>query len=550
MRRPPSRENLLAEAQPAISEPSTPTPMTASTKKMPASTTWPTAPSPGPMGMASRTRRYGRRATAGASWKIRRSAPAGTMSSFCANFTPSATSWAQPWKPPAYIGPRRPCMWAITLCSVWPTTRGKTRKTTKTTTSRRATSRASFTACLLRGRRRRVGSGLPSGSGSGRRRGSVAVRRPVASDPASSGRRLRGRRAASPSRVGAGGPRSEPVGRASSGLGRCQGASPSGTGRRAEVAAAPKRRSGCRPSRRRAAVGLGAASGRRGLGGAAGPVGLRPSAVRPAGVPGAPGAGRVPGAAVGAGGVAGRRPAARRPAAPARARGGSRRPPPTRRAGSRAGCGGRTAGSGGVGAGRRGRRRGASAGASAGAGRPRPPPAAAAWPAEPSPAVRVRRAGRSPAARGRAPGRAGRGGRELALQRAPLVRVGDARRQHLAALRARRARTRPAPWRRATPWRPGPRGRSPCAAGGPRSRRGAGAGPGRVALEVDAEHLVGLALVPAGARVHVDGGGQDGGLVRDGRAQRAAGVPGTRATTCAQTRKPVPGSSTALSQSK
>ena len=67
----------MADAQPAMSEPSTPTPMTASTKKMPASTTWPTAPSPGPIGMATRTRRYGSRATAGASWKIRRSAPGG-----------------------------------------------------------------------------------------------------------------------------------------------------------------------------------------------------------------------------------------------------------------------------------------------------------------------------------------------------------------------------------------------------------------------------------------------------------------------------------------
>ena len=37
VRRPPRRENLLADAQPAISEPSTPTPITASTKKMPAS---------------------------------------------------------------------------------------------------------------------------------------------------------------------------------------------------------------------------------------------------------------------------------------------------------------------------------------------------------------------------------------------------------------------------------------------------------------------------------------------------------------------------------
>lgn len=171
MRRPPRRENLLAEAQPAMSEPRTPTPMTARTKKMPASMTSPTAPSLGPIGMARRTSRYGRRATAGASWKIRRSAPAGTMSSFCANFTPSATSWAQPWKPPAYIGPRRPCMWAITLCSVWPMSRGKVRKTTKTIRSRRATSSASFTAGLLRGL---CGSGRPGDSGgSGFRRWSL-----------------------------------------------------------------------------------------------------------------------------------------------------------------------------------------------------------------------------------------------------------------------------------------------------------------------------------------------------------------------------------------
>lgn len=129
-------------------EPRTPTPMTARTKNRPASMTWPTAPWPGPMGMARRTRRYGSRATAGASWKMRRSALAGTTSSFCANFTPSATSWAQPWKPPAYMGPRRPCMWAITLCSVCPTTSGSTRKTAKTTISRRATSRTSFTRRL------------------------------------------------------------------------------------------------------------------------------------------------------------------------------------------------------------------------------------------------------------------------------------------------------------------------------------------------------------------------------------------------------------------
>ena len=71
-------------------------------------------------------------------------------------------------------------MWAITLCSVCPTTRGKTRKTTKTTRSRRATSSASFTARRL----------LP---GLGRCRGVVrlGLRCPASGSPAA---RLRGRR--------------------------------------------------------------------------------------------------------------------------------------------------------------------------------------------------------------------------------------------------------------------------------------------------------------------------------------------------------------------
>ncbi len=43
---------------------------------------------------------------------------------------------------------------------------------------------------------------------------------------------------------------------------------------------------------------------------------------------------------------------------------------------------------------------------------------------------------------------------------------------------------------------------------------------GGVVLEGDPEHLVGLAFVPGGARVHAHGGGQDRGLVRDGRAQQ------------------------------
>src|SRR3954465_7911342 len=81
------------------------------------------------------TTRYGMSATAGASVKIRRSAAAGTTSSFWANFTPSATSCAQPWKPPAYIGPSRPCMCAITLCSACPTSSGSTRNATTTSNS-------------------------------------------------------------------------------------------------------------------------------------------------------------------------------------------------------------------------------------------------------------------------------------------------------------------------------------------------------------------------------------------------------------------------------
>jgi hypothetical protein len=43
-----------------------------------------------------------------------------------------------------------------------------------------------------------------------------------------------------------------------------------------------------------------------------------------------------------------------------------------------------------------------------------------------------------------------------------------------------------------------------------------------VALEVDAEHLVGLAFVPGRARVDVDGGGQRRGVVRDGGADQQA----------------------------
>src|SRR3954451_5822015 len=57
------------------------------------------------------------------------------MSSFWTNLTPSATSWAHPWNPPAYIGPSRPCMCAITLCSACPTSSGSTRNATTTSNS-------------------------------------------------------------------------------------------------------------------------------------------------------------------------------------------------------------------------------------------------------------------------------------------------------------------------------------------------------------------------------------------------------------------------------
>ena len=88
----------------------------ASAKKPPTDRSWTLCR--GPTGMTTSTNRYGSSATAGASSNTRRSARAGTTDSFCANFTPSATSCAQPWNPPAYIGPSRDCMWAIALCSI------------------------------------------------------------------------------------------------------------------------------------------------------------------------------------------------------------------------------------------------------------------------------------------------------------------------------------------------------------------------------------------------------------------------------------------------
>src|SRR4051794_7975332 len=118
--------------------PRTPTALAASTNSSPASRSAPT--SEGDSGIAVSATRYGIRATPGAIVNTARSAAAGTIASFCANFTPSATSWAQPWKPPAYIGPSRPCMCAMTLCSVCPTSSGRTRNATTTRTARTTTS--------------------------------------------------------------------------------------------------------------------------------------------------------------------------------------------------------------------------------------------------------------------------------------------------------------------------------------------------------------------------------------------------------------------------
>src|SRR5689334_20506291 len=76
----------------------------------------------------------------GARRKTGRSASRGVTSSFWTNLTPSAMSWAQPWKAPAYIGPSRPCMCAITLCSACPTSSGRVRNATTTATTRIASS--------------------------------------------------------------------------------------------------------------------------------------------------------------------------------------------------------------------------------------------------------------------------------------------------------------------------------------------------------------------------------------------------------------------------
>src|SRR4051794_1826060 len=90
------------------------------------------------------------RAMAGANRKTGPSAAAGVMSSFCANLTPSATNWAQPWKPPAYIGPTLDCMCAIALCSVWPTSSGSTRNAARTPNVRPTTSHQSIISSYRR----------------------------------------------------------------------------------------------------------------------------------------------------------------------------------------------------------------------------------------------------------------------------------------------------------------------------------------------------------------------------------------------------------------
>ena len=117
-RNPPSSEYLFALDQAAISTATTPTPTTASTTNSPTSSGCPTSVSRGPSGMNSRATRYGSRATSGATRNTGRSAARGVTSSFCTNFTPSASSCAHPWNRPAYIGPSRCCMCASTLCSM------------------------------------------------------------------------------------------------------------------------------------------------------------------------------------------------------------------------------------------------------------------------------------------------------------------------------------------------------------------------------------------------------------------------------------------------
>src|SRR5437763_7574085 len=178
-RGPPSSEYLLALDHAAMRTATTPTPTTARTANSPTSNGCPTSRSAGPSGMNSNATRYGSNATIGATRNTGRSAASGVRSSFWTNLTPSAMSWAQPWKAPAYIGPSRPCMCAITLCSVCPTSSGRVRNATMTASTRRTTSSIGG-APLARGRDAgrahrvapgRVGVGLARLLGAGPRLG-------------------------------------------------------------------------------------------------------------------------------------------------------------------------------------------------------------------------------------------------------------------------------------------------------------------------------------------------------------------------------------------
>ncbi|MBB4894500.1 hypothetical protein FHS39_003558 [Streptomyces olivoverticillatus] len=133
-------------------------------------------------------------------------------------------------------------------------------------------------------------------------------------------------------------------------------------------------------------------------------------------------------------------------------------------------------------------------------------------------------AGRSRALRGGAgwAGRAGRAGGsrgELALEGAPFVGVRDARGEHLAALRA--ALRRFARLLRARPRLGHPGRQDEVLAQGValEALRQQERDQVRVALEVHAEHLVGLALVPRRAREDAHGTRQRRRLVRHRRAQ-------------------------------
>ena len=87
-------EYLLAEAQPAISTPSTDTDDTARAKKMPVSRSAKTAS--GPNGTTTYTKNALTMTTKGASANSRRSARSGKMSSFWRNLPTSAMSCREP----------------------------------------------------------------------------------------------------------------------------------------------------------------------------------------------------------------------------------------------------------------------------------------------------------------------------------------------------------------------------------------------------------------------------------------------------------------------